>query len=49
MSDYIQGIPLRLNHRPLDQPEYLPYKFVNPTYVRQLAKAIPDETFVPLK
>lgn len=49
MTGYIQAALLHFKHTPSNQPEHAPYKYLNPTHSRQLAKPIPDDTNAPLQ
>lgn len=48
MTSYIQAALLRFKYTPPAQLEHVPYKYLNPTYFRQPAKPIPQDTYVPL-
>ena len=46
---YIQAALLCFKYTPPNQPEHAPYKYLNPTYFRQPAKPILDDTSAPLQ
>ena len=44
MPGYIQAALVHFKHTSPNQPEHAPYNYLNPTYSRQPAKPIPDDT-----